>query len=246
MTLNRRSLLAAGLALPFAAPRLTRAATATPLRVGVTLHPYHSWVANIGGAAAVPVPLVPVGFNPNAYEPRAEDIRRIGALDVVVLNGIGHDDFAGRMIAASERPDVPVIEANRNVPLLPAVGAFARGLGDSINGRVVNSHTFISIAGAISQVQTIAADLGALHPDHAALFADNARDYNRGCASCGPRRWRRWSRRRRPTSRSPPSTAPMTTSCANSALRSARWSSRRMASSPAPRKWPAPSTRSAA
>lgn len=179
MTLNRRSLLAAGLALPFAAPRLTRAATATPLRVGVTLHPYHSWVANIGGAAAVPVPLVPVGFNPHAYEPRAEDIRRIGALDVVVLNGIGHDDFAGRMIAASERPDVPVIEANRNVPLLPAVGAFARELGDSIDGRVVNSHTFISIAGAISQVQTIAADLGALHPDHAALFADNARAYNR-------------------------------------------------------------------
>lgn len=180
MTLNRRNLVAAGLALPLLSlPRPTRAAPPAPLRVGVTLHPYYSWLANIGGADAVPVPLVPVGFNPHAYEPRAEDIRRIGALDVVVLNGIGHDDFAGRMIAASERPDVPVIEANRNVPLLPAVGAFARGLGDTIDGRVVNSHTFISIAGAISQVQTIAADLGALHPDRAALFADNARAYNR-------------------------------------------------------------------
>lgn len=182
MTLNRRGLLAAGLSLPLLAlPRPTRATTATaaPLRIGVTLHPYYSWLAHIGGTAAEPVPLVPVGFNPHAYEPRAEDIRRIGALDAVVLNGIGHDDFAGRMIAASERPDVPVIEANRNVPLLPAVGAFARGLGDSIDGRVVNSHTFISIAGAISQVQTIAADLGALHPDRAALFAENARAYNR-------------------------------------------------------------------
>ena len=36
----------------------------------------------------------------------------------VGINGVGHDDFADRMIAASERPDIPVIEANENVPLL--------------------------------------------------------------------------------------------------------------------------------
>lgn len=175
MTLTRRGLIAAALSLPLA----RRAMAATPLRIGVTLHPYYSWVANITGDADQAVPLVPVGFNPHAYEPRAEDIRRIGALDAVVLNGIGHDDFAGRMIAASDRPDVPVIEANRNVPLLPAVGAFARGLGNSIDGRVVNSHTFISIAGAISQVQTIAAELGTQHPDLAETFTANARAYNR-------------------------------------------------------------------
>lgn len=175
MKITRRSLLAASLALPFARP----AHAADTIRIGVTLHPYYSWVANVAGDAGAPVPLVPVGFNPHAYEPRAEDIRRIGALDAVVLNGIGHDDFADRMITASARPDVPVIEANRNVPLLPAVGAMARGLGNTVEGRVVNSHTFISIAGAISQVQTIASDLGALYPDRAQVFADNARAYNR-------------------------------------------------------------------
>ncbi|AGT08614.1 metal ABC transporter solute-binding protein, Zn/Mn family [Paracoccus aminophilus] len=182
MSLTRRGLLGAGLVLPLSSlpfARDARAAGSQPIRIGVTLHPYYSWVANIAGEAGAPVPLVPVGFNPHAYEPRAEDIRRIGALDAVVVNGIGHDDFAGRMIAASGRPDVPVIEANRNVPLLPAVGAFARGLGNTIDGRVVNSHSFISIAGAISQVQTIATDLGALYSDHAASFAENARAYNR-------------------------------------------------------------------
>lgn len=177
MTLTRRGLLAASLALPFA-PQ-ARAVAPAHLRIGVTLHPYYSWVANIAGETGQAVPLVPVGFNPHAYEPRAEDIRGIGSLDAVVLNGIGHDDFAGRMIAASARPDVPVIEANRNVPLLPAVGAFARGLGNTVGGRVVNSHSFISIAGAMSQVQTIANDLGVLYPDHAAGFAENARAYNR-------------------------------------------------------------------
>ncbi|MEH6775858.1 MAG: zinc ABC transporter substrate-binding protein [Cereibacter changlensis] len=175
MTLDRRSFLAATLALPFA----TQAKAEALLRIGVTLHPYYSWVAQILGQAGAPVPLVPEGFNPHAYEPRAEDIRRLGALDAVVLNGIGHDDFADRMIAASEQPDVPVIEANRNVPLLPAVGSFARGLGSSVDGRVVNSHTFLSIAGAISQVQTIARELGRLRPAEAPLLAENARAYTR-------------------------------------------------------------------
>ena len=91
------------------------------LRIGITLHPYYSYVANIVGDKAEVVPLIPAGFNPHAYEPRAEDIKRISGLDVVVLNGVGHDDFADRMIAASETPNVPVIEANENVPLLAAI-----------------------------------------------------------------------------------------------------------------------------
>lgn len=145
------------------------------LRIGVTLHPYYSYVANIVGDLAEPVPLIPVGFNPHAYKPRGEDIKRIGTLDVVVLNGIGHDDFAERMIAASEKPDIPTIEANRDVPLLAAVGSAARGR--SISGTVVNSHTFLSITGAIQQVQTIARELGKLDPDNAAAYAKNARAY---------------------------------------------------------------------
>ncbi|MCF1760141.1 zinc ABC transporter substrate-binding protein, partial [Pseudomonas aeruginosa] len=64
------------------------------LRIGITLHPYYSYVSNIVGDKAEVVPLIPAGFNPHAYEPRAEDIKRIGTLDVVVLNGVGHDDFA--------------------------------------------------------------------------------------------------------------------------------------------------------
>jgi len=106
---------------------LASADEAKRLRIGITLHPYYSYVANIVGDKAEVVPLIPAGFNPHAYEPRAEDIKRISGLDVVVLNGVGHDDFADRMIAASETPKIPVIEANENVPLLAATGVAARG-----------------------------------------------------------------------------------------------------------------------
>ncbi|WP_348737859.1 metal ABC transporter substrate-binding protein [Pseudomonas rhodesiae] len=144
------------------------------LRIGITLHPYYSYVANIVGDEAEVVPLIPAGFNPHAYEPRAEDIKRIGTLDVIVLNGVGHDDFADRMIATSERPDIPVIEANANVPLLAATGNAARGAG-----KVVNPHTFLSISASTAQVNNIARELGKLDPDNAKTYTQNARAYGK-------------------------------------------------------------------
>lgn len=154
---------------------LPLSAQAKGLRIGVTLHPYYSYVANIVGDRAEVVALIPVGFNPHAYEPRAEDIKRIGTLDVVVLNGIGHDDFADRMIAASEKPNLPVIEANVNVPLLSATGAAARSAKD--DGKVVNPHTFLSVTTAIAQINTIAKELGKLDPPNAEFYRNNARAY---------------------------------------------------------------------
>ncbi|MBM3107991.1 zinc ABC transporter substrate-binding protein [Pseudomonas sp. P66] len=159
--------------IALALPTLAQAeVNGKPLRIGITLHPYYSYVANIVGDKAEVVPLIPAGFNPHAYEPRAEDIKRIGSLDVVVLNGIGHDDFADRMIAASEKPQITVIESNTNVPLLAATGVAARGAG-----KVVNPHTFLSISASIAQVNNIARELGKLDPDNAKYYSQNARAY---------------------------------------------------------------------
>jgi len=147
------------------------------LRVGITLHSYYSYVSHIVGNLAEVVPVIPPGFNPHAYEPRAEDIKRIGSLDVLVMNGVGHDDFADRMVAASEKPKLPVIEANANVSLLAATGSAARGGGKGPSGKVVNPHTFLSITTAIAQINTIARELGKLDPANASAYTANARNY---------------------------------------------------------------------
>ncbi len=164
------------LVLSLAAMLAPALAHADKLRIGITLHPYYSYVANIVGDKAEVVPIIPAGFNPHAYEPRAEDIKRIGELDVIVLNGIGHDDFADRMIAASDTPDIPVIEANAQVPLLAATGIAARG-GAADAGQVVNPHTFLSVTASIAQINTIARELGRLDADNADTYRTNARAY---------------------------------------------------------------------
>lgn len=172
----RLSMLLCGLALSLG---LFANASAKTLRIGVTLHPYYSYVANIVGDSADVVPLIPAGFNPHAYEPQAEDIKRINGLDVIVVNGIGHDDFVDRMIQASDNPKVPLIESNANVPLLAATGSSARAGSGAGSGKVVNPHTFLSVTGSIAQINTIARELAKKDPDNAELFRKNAREYTK-------------------------------------------------------------------
>ena len=46
------------------------------LTVGITLHPYYSFVANIVGDKADIVPLIGAGYNPHNYNPLPDDIKR--------------------------------------------------------------------------------------------------------------------------------------------------------------------------
>jgi zinc transport system substrate-binding protein len=141
------------------------------LRVGITLHPYYSWVANIADDKVEIVPLIPAGFEVHNYEPQPEDIKRASTLDVLVMNGIGHDDFALKILEAAEVKDkVKLIYSNEGVALIPASG--------SVNGeKMYNPHTFIAITAAIQQIYNIAAELGKIDPENAELYRKNSRAY---------------------------------------------------------------------
>lgn len=138
---------------------------AAVLRVGVTLHPYYSWVSNVGGSAVVVIPIVPPGADPHSFQPRPEDLATVESLDAVVTNGLGHDAFLEPMLKAAGKERLPRLSPNTNVPLLPG------GTGGA------NSHSFLSITAASQQIQSLAKELGRLDPSHADLYTDNARAY---------------------------------------------------------------------
>jgi zinc transport system substrate-binding protein len=141
------------------------------LRVGITLHPYYSFVAKIVGDRAEVVPLIDANANPHGYMPQPDDMIRITTMDVLVVNGIGHDSWAFEILDAAGVGDgLPLIYANDGVSLIPVAG-------DPSGARVVNPHTFISTTAAIQQVYTIARRLGEIDPDNARYFRDNARRY---------------------------------------------------------------------
>ena len=138
------------------------------LTIGITLHPYYSFVANVVQGRADILPLIDAGYNPHGYTPQAADMQRAIDLDVVVVNGIGHDEWAFEILAAAGRDeDLPKIYANDSVALMPVSG----------KDQSVNAHTFISTTAAIAQVYEIANQLGELDPANANFYRTNARNY---------------------------------------------------------------------
>lgn len=145
-------------------------AAETP-RIGVTLHPYYSFVAAIVGETAEVIPLIGEGFNPHNYRPQPEDLKRCMSLDALVVNGIGHDEFAFEIVEAADMKDkLPLVFANKDVSLIPVSG-------NPDGRRVVNAHTFVSVTASVRQVYTIAGELGVIFPENAALYRKNARAY---------------------------------------------------------------------
>ena len=165
-----RILALLGLVAALLAPAPGAAATPRPLKIGVTLHPYYSWTANIvGDTPGVEVRgVLPGEIDAGDYQPRPDDIKKLADLDAIVINGIGHDDFILDMIKASGNKQLVVIRPNDVTPTMKFK-----------NGSAVNSHTFISFGNAIQQTYYIEKELAKLRPEFAATFQKNAAEYAR-------------------------------------------------------------------
>jgi len=153
---------------PSASPQTAK--TAAPLKIGVSLHPYYSWTANvIGNLPRYELrAILPGEIDAGDYQPRPEDIKKLVDLDAIVVNGIGHDDFINSMLKASGNTRVKVIRVNDETPQI-----------HSVRGKGANSHTFISFTNAIQQTYAIQKALAALRPQDAAALQQNAAGYAR-------------------------------------------------------------------
>lgn len=141
------------------------------LKIGVTLQPYYSYALNVVENKAEVTPVIRGDqLDAHSYQPNFEDIKKLKDLDVVIVNGIGHDEFVFDMIKASENKNLKIIYANKNIPLMPISGLIS-------GKKVINPHTFISITASIQQVYNIAKELGDIDPENKDFYIKNAKKY---------------------------------------------------------------------
>ena len=159
-------------------PVFTGHAEECNLSIGVSLHPYYSWVKNIVGDTAKVTPLIPPGSDPHSYQPMPADLEHLQNLDVLIINGAGHDEFVQPMLKAVEHKKLKIINTSNGLPLLPshALKYSFEGENQKIS---YNSHTYIAITGAIQQIQMVARELGKLCPEQAKMYKKNARAYTK-------------------------------------------------------------------
>jgi zinc/manganese transport system substrate-binding protein len=112
-----------------------------------------------GDRAVVQSILVNPATDPHSYEPNAADARAFAGASMVIVNGLGYDNWASQLLQAS--PQGPRVVLN--------VG-HALGLADG-----ANPHRWYYPSDVRAVVQRIAADYERLDPADAAYFAAAAR-----------------------------------------------------------------------
>lgn len=142
------------------------------LKIGVSMLPYYSFATNIVKDKADVIQIIPTDVDVHSYQPSPDEVKKINNLDVIILNGTGVDNYMTKLIKASNNKNVKIINASKDVALLPVAGE--RGKIKS-----VNTHTFISTQASIQQINTIAKELGKLDRNNSSFFSKNARAYTK-------------------------------------------------------------------
>lgn len=150
--MRRNAALALGLLLAGCATSLP-AGHGHPLEVVAAESAWGSLVAQLGGSHVHVTSLVrSPDADPHDYEPTAADARRLATADLTVVNGVGYDTWASRLLAANPR------EGRIDV----TVGEVVRVPDDG------NPHRWYSPRDVRTLVDTLTADLTRLDPGHAA------------------------------------------------------------------------------
>ena len=119
---------------------------------------YANVISQIGGRY---VDVTAIMSNPNTdphtFEASADVAKTVQAASLVVQNGLGYDDFMGKIEKASPNPDRKVIDVQklRNLP-----------------NNTPNPHLWYDPRTMPAVAKELVADLSALQPDHAAYFRE--------------------------------------------------------------------------
>jgi zinc/manganese transport system substrate-binding protein len=138
------------------------------LRVVAAENFWGSIASQLGGSRVdVSSIIVNPDTDPHSYEPTAADARTLANARLAIVNGIGYDNWARKLLAASPA------EGDGRREVLNVGDALGLHEGD-------NPHQWYSPASVKLVVGEIVADYDRLDPAHAAYYAERARAFQTG------------------------------------------------------------------
>jgi len=163
------------LALPIAVAILTGCQPAreasTGIRVVTTTTVFADMVKSVGGDLVSVTSLVPKNGDVHTFEPKPADIRAVAQADVLVMNGLGLDDWLEKTIANASRKGSPLVKLAADLPgvtLLP---------GDEAGTQ--NPHLWLDVKYAELYVDRIVAALQGVDGVHAQQYERQGAAYRK-------------------------------------------------------------------
>jgi manganese/iron transport system substrate-binding protein len=130
---------------------------ADALIVVATTTVFADLVRQAGGTDVRVTSLVPAGGDPHTYAPTPSDVRSIAGADLVVMNGLGVDDWLKPLLAEAKQSASALVELGPDEPGVTYL-AGSGGTGS------VNPHLWLNVAYAELYVKRIVAALQSAAP----------------------------------------------------------------------------------
>jgi len=129
--------------------------------------PLADFTREVGGDRVTVEALVPPGASPHTYELLPSQLRSLSRAPLLVLNGVGLEFWADRVIAAADNPNLLVVRTSDGLSII-------EGDPDEPGG---NPHVWLSPRCAMHQVRMIRDGLIKADPAGTAAYEVNARSY---------------------------------------------------------------------
>jgi ABC-type Zn uptake system ZnuABC Zn-binding protein ZnuA len=190
------TLLAAALLAACGTPGASPTGSTATLRVVATTTVLADLVRQVGGDRVDVQSLVPLGGEAHTFDPKPSDARRITNANLLVMNGLGLDDWLDKLVDDAGAREVPRVVLAKDLPgvtYLEAPVEEATGTPGSRGGsgydqpgssasapavESANPHLWMNVAYTRKYVERITQALVGLAPGDAATFQANAARYD--------------------------------------------------------------------
>lgn len=139
------------------------------ISVATTTTVFADLIRNVGGACVTVTSLVPRGGDVHTYGPTPSDLRTVAGAQLLVMNGLGLDDWLEKAISNASATGTPLLK------LGPGVTGVALLPGDDPG--TMNPHLFMDPVYVEAYVDQLAAGLGQVDPTGAARYTAQAAAY---------------------------------------------------------------------
>jgi ABC-type Zn uptake system ZnuABC Zn-binding protein ZnuA len=134
------------------------------MQVVASILPLADFARQVGGDRVRVELLIPAGASPHTYELAPAQLKAVSRARVLILNGVGLEFWADKVISAAGNPDLDVVTVSQGIKILA-------GDEDSPGG---NPHTWLSPKNVMLQVEKIRAAFAEADPAGAESYRKNA------------------------------------------------------------------------
>lgn len=137
------------------------------LLVTASIAPLADFARQVGGDHVQVITLVPAGASPHTFELTPSQVEQVARARLLVLNGVGLEYWADRLVAGAGNPKLVVVDTSQGIDILERDGDGSGG----------NPHIWLDPQNAIVQVSHIRDALIQADPAHADDYRTNAEQY---------------------------------------------------------------------